>query len=174
MSKISKLVIFITVFVLTLTFTATGYVQASENEDYPSEEQVNNDKYIAHLSDEEIAELYEIISDDSEEPTITPRIAPIIPYLASAVISIVVKQGGKHLVKKISKHALQRAAQRGITKQQFAHTMRFGQKYTDKKTGAKILYDKSSKTTLVLDKKGKTVVTTYKQKSPKKVWRKGH
>lgn len=52
--------------------------------------------------------------------------------------------------------------------------MRYGQKYTDKKTGAKILYDKSSKTTLVLDKSGKTVVTTYKQNSPKKVWRKGH
>lgn len=174
MSKFTKLVIVLTVFVLSLTFTATGYVQANEQGDFPTEEQVNNDKYIVNFSDEELANLQDIIYDDSEEPVITPRIAPLIPFLASAVTSIVIKQGGKHLVKKISKHALQRAGQRGITKHQFAHAMRFGQKYTDKKTGAKILYDKSSKTTLVLDKKGKTVVTTYKQKSPKKVWRKGH
>ncbi|MBF0842328.1 DUF4258 domain-containing protein [Staphylococcus lentus] len=174
MSKISKLVILFTVFVLSLTFTTTGYVQANESEDYPSEAQLNKDRDLVQLSDKELAELHNIINDDTDEPVITPRVAPLIPFLASAVTSLVIKQGGKHLVKKITKHALQRAGQRGITKQQFAHAMRYGQKYTDKKTGAKILYDKSSKTTLVLDKSGKTVVTTYKQKSPKKVWRKGH
>lgn len=174
MSKISKLVILFTVFVLSLTFTTTGYVQANESEDYPSEAQLNKDKDLVQLSDKDLAELHNIINDDTDEPVITPRVAPLIPFLASAVTSLVIKQGGKHLVKKITKHALQRAGQRGITKQQFAHAMRYGQKYTDKKTGAKILYDKSSKTTLVLDKSGKTVVTTYKQKSPKKVWRKGH
>ncbi|BCU51729.1 hypothetical protein JCM2421_05010 [Staphylococcus auricularis] len=51
--------------------------------------------------------------------------------------------------------------------------MRYGQKYTDKETGAKILYDKNSKTTLVLDKSCITVVTTYKQNSPIKSGERG-
>ncbi|HGH0790635.1 TPA: hypothetical protein ACJHHY_002319 [Staphylococcus pseudintermedius] len=43
-----------------------------------------------------------------------------------------------------------------------ANILKNGTKYTDKKTG----------TTLVI--KGNKVVTNYKQKKPKKVWRKGH
>ncbi|EIM5203378.1 TPA: hypothetical protein LER01_000861 [Staphylococcus pseudintermedius] len=57
---------------------------------------------------------------------------------------------------------MQRAGQRGMTKHMMANTLKNGTKYTDKKTG----------TTLVI--KGNKVVTTYKQKKPKKVWRKGH
>lgn len=67
---------------------------------------------------------------------------------------------------------MQRAGQRGMTKHMVANILKNGTKYTDKKTGAKILYDKKTGTTLVI--KGNKVVTTYKQKKPKKVWRKGH
>lgn len=41
--------------------------------------------------------------------------------------------------------------------------MSYGTKYVDKTTGAKILYHSPTKTTVVLDKAGKTVVTSYKQ-----------
>ncbi|EIE3605805.1 TPA: hypothetical protein I1647_000897 [Staphylococcus pseudintermedius] len=61
---------------------------------------------------------------------------------------------------------MQRAGQRGITKHMVANILKNGTKYTDKKTGAKILYDKKTGTTLVI--KGNKVVTTYKQKKPKK------
>lgn len=44
MSKFSKIVILFTVFVLFLTYTTTGYVQANESEDYPSEAQLNKIK----------------------------------------------------------------------------------------------------------------------------------
>jgi len=72
----------------------------------------------------------------------------------------------------VTKHAAQRAAQRGISSSAFAKAMAHGTKYVDKKTGAKILYHSGNKVTLVLDKAGKKVVTTYKQTKPKGVWKK--
>lgn len=164
MLKSIKILLVTTLFILVLTSTTSGFVSANEDEPLPLSDEIANDSYIVDTPQQDIIDSDELIGQD--------RIAPIIPYLASAVISLVIKQGGKHVVKNISKHALIRAGQRGITKHQFAHTMRYGIKYTDKKTGAKIRYDKSSKTTLVI--KGNTVVTVYKQSYPKKVWRKGH
>jgi hypothetical protein len=48
--------------------------------------------------------------------------------------------------------------------------MAYGTKYVDKNNGAKILYHSPTKTTLVLDKAGDVVVTSYKQQVPKEVW----
>jgi len=48
--------------------------------------------------------------------------------------------------------------------------MAYGTKYVDKNTGTKILYHSPTQTTLVLDKAGDVVVTSYKQQVPKEVW----
>lgn len=170
MKKITKLLVFSIVFSIVTTFSTSGFVEAKEQQ--PTESEIKNDKYICNLTQEELNEYKNIINDDSEESVTTPRVLPAIPFLASAVFGILAKQGVKTAIKSISKHALQRAGQRGITKQQFANAIKNGTKYTDTKTGAKILYDKKSGTALVI--KGNKVITSYKQKNPKKKWRKGH
>jgi len=48
--------------------------------------------------------------------------------------------------------------------------MAYGTKYVDKNTRAKILYHSPTQTTLVLDKAGDVVVTSYKQQVPKEAW----
>ncbi|QIH79077.1 hypothetical protein [Macrococcoides canis] len=170
MSNIIKFLICSITLTLLTSFTLHGYVDAREYA--PSENDIKNDKYIYHFTDEDYEQYADIILDDSESPTITPRMAPAVPFLASAVFSILAKQGVKTAVKSISKHALQRAGQKGITKTMMANTIKNGVKYTDRNTGAKILYDKITGTTLVV--KNNNVVTSYIQKTPKKVRRKGH
>ncbi|ARJ50928.1 MULTISPECIES: DUF4258 domain-containing protein [Staphylococcus] len=169
MNKITKFITTLIVFALIVSFTTLGFAEANG---YPSQEEIKNDPRTIELTKEEIAQNKDIVFDDTDEPVMIPRVLPAIPFVASAVFGILAKQGVKTFVKSISKHALQRAGQRGITKHMMANTLKNGTKYTDKKTGAKILYDKKTGTTLVI--KGNKVVTTYKQKKPKKVWRKGH
>lgn len=109
---------------------------------------------------------------DESLPTIQPMFAPLVPFVIGTVVRLVTKWVGKKAVKTVTKHAAQRAAQRGISSSAFAKAMAHGTKYVDKKTGAKILYHPGNKVTLVLDKAGKNVVTTYKQTKPKGVWKK--
>lgn len=96
---------------------------------------------------------------------------PVVPFVIGTVVRLVTKWVGKKAVKTVTKHAAQRAAQRGISSSAFAKAMAYGTKYVDKNTGAKILYHPGNKVALVLDKSGKTVVTTYKQSKPKSVWK---
>lgn len=170
MKNLIKVLICAIVFSVTTSFTTSGFVEASENQ--PTEKEIKNDKYIYEFTEEDYKQFSDIIFDDTDQVIIMPRALPVLPFLASAVFSMLAKQGVKTAIKSISKHALQRAGQRGITKTMMANTIKNGVKYTDKKTGAKILYDKSNGTTLVI--KNNTVVTSYIQKTPKKVWRKGH
>lgn len=118
------------------------------------------------------AELGLIESEHSKDPGFQVMALPLAPIIIAVVVRLVGQWVEKQAVKKISKHAAERAGQRGITERQFASAMAYGTKYVDKNTGAKILYHSPTKTTLVLDKAGKVVVTTYKQNSPKAVWKK--
>ncbi|HDJ3058976.1 TPA: hypothetical protein PP833_001385 [Staphylococcus aureus] len=169
MNKFTKIITIVLIATLLISFTSSEFAEAN---DYPSEKQIKDDPYTSDISKEELKLHKDIIFDDSDEAIAVPRMAPLIPFVASAVFKILAKQGAKTFVKSISKHALQRAGQRGITKHMMANTLKNGTKYTDKKTGAKILHDRKTGTTLVI--KGKNVVTTYKQNPPKKAWRRGH
>ncbi|OSP22650.1 DUF4258 domain-containing protein [Staphylococcus agnetis] len=169
MNKTIKFITFSIIFSLVLTFATSGFVEAKE---YHTEDQLKNDPYTIELSKDEIASEKNIVFDDTDEAVMIPRALPLIPFVGGAVFSILAKQGVKTFIKHISRHALERAGQRGITKHMMANTIKNGAKYTDRKTGAKILYDRKTGTTLVI--KGNKIVTTYIQKSPKKVWRKGH
>ncbi|WP_197284315.1 DUF4258 domain-containing protein [Bacillus sp. JCM 19041] len=97
----------------------------------------------------------------------------VAPLVVAVVVRLVASWVGKQAVKTISKHAVTRATQRGISSNAMAKAMAYGTKYTDKNTGAKILYHSGNKVALVLDKSGEVVKTTYKQNSPKKVWSSG-
>lgn len=70
----------------------------------------------------------------------------------------------------LSNHAIKRATERGITPHNFARTLSFGIQFTHTETEARILYDTSTKTTLVLDKVGGIVITTYNNSPIKATW----
>ncbi|WEG18797.1 hypothetical protein PQ478_10010 [Alkalihalophilus pseudofirmus] len=108
--------------------------------------------------------------DQASQPIMEPMVAPLVPFAIAAAVRLVTQWVGKQAVKNVTKHAAQRAAERKISSTAFAQAMAYGTKYVDKNTGAKILYHSGNKVALVLDKTGKTVVTTYKQTRPKAVW----
>lgn len=90
LSNIIKFLICSITLTLLTSFTLHGYLDAREYA--PSENDIKNDKYIYHFTDEDYEQYADIILDDSESPTITPRMAPAVPFLASAVFSILAKQ----------------------------------------------------------------------------------
>lgn len=167
--------VFINLIALVLIFSTIGPIvsQAEENESFNEEEYIVDYHEGIEGFDKEI---YFDDSDDSfndlEEPQIQVFALPLVPIAISVVVRLVTKWVGKKAVKKVSKHAAERASERGITPREFASAMAYGTKYVDKKTGAKILYHSPTKTTLVLDKAGEIVVTSYKQTKPKAVWEK--
>lgn len=110
------------------------------------------------------------ISGSPVDGQVTVFVAPLV---IAVVVRLVGQWVGKQAVRTITKHAAQRATERGISSAAFARAMAYGTKYTDKNTGARILYHSGDKVALVMDNAGKTVVTTYIQKSPKAVWKKG-
>ncbi|POZ57021.1 hypothetical protein LYSIN_01804 [Lysinibacillus sphaericus] len=162
--------------VFTLLFATIGTTVSYAKDD----EVFNEDDYIVDYHEGVEGFDWAIYLDDSddnggsdnnlEEPQIEARALPFVPIVIGVVVRLVAKWVGKQAVKKISKHAAERAAQRGITERHFASAMAYGTKYVDKNTGAKILYHSPTQTTLVLDKAGDVVVTSYKQIAPKEVW----
>jgi hypothetical protein len=194
--QIFKKFIFTVVFALLVGFLAPG-LNALANElnsdskdetleiDYSqyevSNEEISKEDYFLLLDDTDVEldnsdlslveqeEIESLLLDKSEEPLIRPMIAPLV---VAVVVRIVISYAGKQAVKKISKHAVQRATERGISSKAMATAMSYGTKYVDKNTGAKILWHQQNKVALVLDKSGKTVVTTYKQNKAKAVWKK--
>ncbi|MED3792138.1 hypothetical protein P4571_06775 [Niallia alba] len=143
-------------------------------------EELDVNAYLVDYTEDSEGFDWNIYMDDTDEsdsiesdiPEFQTYALPLVPIAIAVVVRLVTKWVGKQAVKKISKHAAERAAERGITARQFASAMSYGTKYVDKNTGAKILYHSPTKTTLVLDKAGKTVVTSYKQNKPKAVWKK--
>ena len=105
-------------------------------------------------------------------PEVSTSAIQFAPIVITIVVNLVTKWVGKQALKSISKHAAEQAGKRGISEANFAKALAYGTKYIDTSTGAKILYHSSTKTALVLDSKGKTVVTCYVQDKPKTVWKK--
>ncbi|WP_285767110.1 hypothetical protein [Peribacillus sp. SI8-4] len=163
------------VFSMFLTVLTPGLTTFAEEQ---AEEQIDYSEYLVEDSTVSPEEAY-LFDDNSyvevEENNylaIQPMLAPLVPIVIAVVVRLVTQWVGKKAVKTITKHAAERAAQRGISSSAFATAMAHGTKYVDKNTGAKILYHPGNKVALVLDNAGKTVVTTYKQNSPKSVWKK--
>ena len=196
MIDIFKRFVFTTVFALLVGFFVPGLNALanelnSENKDEISEEdysqyEVGNEEilkedYLLLLDDTDVEiensdltleqekEIELILFDESEQPVIRPMIVPLV---VAVVVRIVISYVGRQAVKKITKHAVQRATERAISSKAMATAMSYGTKYVDKNTGAKILWHQTNKVALVLDKTGKTVVTTYKQNKAKAVWTK--
>lgn len=95
-------------------------------------------------------------TNETDELIIQPMALPLVPFVIATVVRLVTQWEGKQAVKAITKHAAQRAAEKGIS----SSAMAYGTKYVDKNTRAKILYHPGNKVVLVLDKSGNTVVTT--------------
>lgn len=133
---------------------------------------------VEKLSEEEFLKLQELSEDldvdyfSNETPVTQARIPIFLAPLVIAVIrQAVIHLGKKHLMRSFTKHALQRGGERRIKETWVANAIAKGQKFVDKDTGAKILWDKSSGTTLVMTKDARTVTTMYRQGAPKKVWK---
>ena len=162
--------------VFTLLFATIGTTISYAND----EEVFDEDDYIVDYHEGVEGFDWAIFLDDSDdnegsdndsvESQIQARALPFVPIVIVVVIRLVAKWVGKQAVKKVSKHAAERTAQRGITERHFASAMAYGTKCVDKNTGAKILYHSPTQTTLVLDKAGDVVVTSYKQQVPKEAW----
>lgn len=146
-------------------------VLANEKEEI---DEIDYSEYLVEdsiISQEEAHLFNDNSTNETDELIIQPMALPVVPFVIGTVVRLVTKWVGKKAVKTVTKHAAQRAAQRGISSSAFAKAMAYGTKYVDKNTGAKILYHPGNKVALVLDKSGKTVVTTYKQSKPKSVWK---
>lgn len=131
------------------------------------------------LTDEEfesISDFSEIVTEDSqladEDSLIQARIpAFLAPIVVALIRQALVALGKKSAMRNFTKHALERGGTRRIKEKWVADTLAHGKPFVDKKSGAQILWDKKTGTTLVMTNNGKTVKTMYRQDVPKKIWK---
>lgn len=171
---------------LSLAFSSLGISASASELDTTSEESLENtystsdelssmNDSVFIVENDDYLDLIEHYNDESsldEETAIESRIPVFLAPLSVQLIRAGLTQlGRQQLMKQFTKHALERGGERRITENWVSNSIVYNKKFTDTNTGAKILWNQQTGTSLIMSSDAKTVITMYRQFSPKTVWK---
>ncbi len=185
-NNIIKNIIGLICFTLVFSIISPRLAKANEHQDLQingsfSQEEVIIEQEIVNETDGETDGINQDLGGPrinlEDEIQIEPRIAPLIPLLATVTIRYGVPFLARTASKKIvyvSKHAAEQAVDRKITGKMIDDALSNGTKYVDGWSGERIAWlenESENKRTAVLLKKGTDEIdTVYNQKSKKLKW----
>ncbi|MEB2280068.1 hypothetical protein LAV73_08645 [Lysinibacillus xylanilyticus] len=184
-NNIIKNIIGLICFTLVFSIISPSFAKASEpqnlqiNDSFSQE--VINEQEIVNETDGETDGINQDLGGPrinlEDEIQIEPRIAPVIPLLATVTIRygvpFLARTASKRIVY-VTKHAAEQAVDRKITGKMIDDALSNGTKYVDGWSGARIAWleneSENKRTAVLLNKDTDEIDTVYNQKSKKLKW----